>query len=144
MKKIMKWDKHCRLGLDDIDTQHRLLFAIFGELDEIHNPEEQGPEIKYLINHIRKYVQEHFAYEESFLEKHNYPDLEKHRKDHRIIVEEINHTLTQSKDLHSLLDQLRYLMTIWIKNHILEMDKLYAMWYKNTVSDHPATTVTDN
>ena len=130
----MTWNKHCRLGIDDMDTQHRLLFAIAGELDEIHNPEDQGPEIKYLINHIRKYVQEHFTYEESFLEKHNYPDIEKHRESHKIIVEEINHTLTKSKDLHSLLDQLRYLMNVWVKDHILETDKRYALWYNNTVA----------
>lgn len=134
MKKVMKWDKHCRLGLDDMDTQHRLLFAIAGELDEIHNPEEQGPEIKYLINHIRKYVNEHFAYEEAFLEQNNYPDLEKHKEMHKTIVEEINHTLTKSKDLSSLLDQLRYLMTVWIKEHILETDKRYAMWFNNNIS----------
>lgn len=109
------------------------LSSIAGELDEIHNPEEQGPEIIYLINHIRKYVQEHFTDEEAFLEKHNYPDLDKHRETHKSIVAEINHTLTKSKDLHSLLDQLRYLITVWIREHILETDKRYAMWYKSTL-----------
>ena len=129
MLEQFKWNKGCRLGIDDIDSQHRLLFAIAGELQDIVKPDEQGPEIKYLIDHVRKYVNEHFQYEELFMEKIDYPELSEHRKIHKYIVEEINHTLTSSKNLKNLKEQLDYLMTIWIKDHILVQDKKYAEWY---------------
>ncbi|MBU1172501.1 MAG: hemerythrin family protein [Proteobacteria bacterium] len=137
----MKWKKDCRLGIDDIDSQHRLLFAIANEINDIHNPEDQEPEIKYLINHIRQYVKDHFAHEETFLEKHNYPELEKHKESHKIIIEEINHTLTSSKSIQALYEQLGYLMNVWIKDHILSMDKKYATWYHAQKSDNSADTL---
>jgi hemerythrin len=129
MTQIMTWTRDCRLGLDDIDTQHRLLFAIAAEAYEIDHPESQGPEIKYLINHIRKYVTEHFAHEEAFLDAISYPDRDRHKEAHRKIIEEINHTLTRSGNLSDLVEQIRFLMTVWIRDHILDMDKQFAVWY---------------
>ena len=129
MTRSIKWSKECRLGIDDIDSQHRLLFAIAGELDDIDNPKEQGPEIRYMVDHIRKYVSEHFQYEEKFMEKVNYPHLPEHRDVHKRIIEEVNHTLTSSKDLPGLKEQLEFLMNAWIKEHILGLDKQFAAWY---------------
>ena len=129
----MKWDKGCRLGIHEIDSQHRLLFAIAGELYEIEKPEDHGPEIRYVIDHIRKYVNEHFIFEEQAMEQSGYPGFQDHREAHRKIVEEINHTLTSSKTLASLKYQLEYLMTVWVREHILAEDRQFAIWHRNNV-----------
>lgn len=129
----MKWNSNCRLGIHEIDSQHRLLFAIAGELYEIEKPEGHGPEIRYVIDHIRKYVNEHFIFEEQVMEQSGYPGLQEHRESHRKIVEEINHTLTSSKSLASLKEQLEYLMAVWVREHILAEDRQFAVWHKNNV-----------
>ncbi len=54
---------------EEIDSQHRLLFAISNELLEISNPKSQEPEIKYLLRHLRDYVEKHFSFEEKFMEE---------------------------------------------------------------------------
>lgn len=129
MAQQMKWEKNCRLGIHEIDSQHRLLFAIANELEDIKNPDDQGHEIRYVIDHIRKYVKEHFEFEEQFMESINYPKLSEHKVAHKSIIDEVNHTLTSSKNLKALKDQLDYLMTVWVKDHILDYDKQYALWY---------------
>ena len=47
----MIWTAECRMGFEEIDSQHRLLFAISNELLEISNPKSQELEIKYLLRH---------------------------------------------------------------------------------------------
>lgn len=129
MVQQMKWNKDCRLGIHEIDSQHRLLFAIAGEIDDIENPDDEGPELRYVIDHIRKYVKEHFDFEESFMENAGYPKLADHITAHKHIVEEVNHTLTSSKNLTGLKDQLSYMMNVWVKDHILDHDRQFALWH---------------
>ena len=129
MKQPMKWNKNCRIGIDDIDSQHRLLFAISSELLDFQNLEEEGPEFKYLFDHLRKYVQDHFAFEESFMEDIEYPDREDHLKLHEEIIREINDTLRSTIDFSSLRAKMEMLLGKWIREHILMADKQYAEWY---------------
>jgi hemerythrin len=128
--KKLTWTAECRLGYDEVDAQHRLLFAIANELIDIDNPQKQGPEIKYLLTHLREYVEEHFADEEKFLERVKYPELEDHKKKHAKIVLEIKESLTSSSNLIQLKKRLEDLLENWVKQHILIEDKKYADWAK--------------
>ena len=130
MNRGMKWTKECRLGINVIDSQHRLLFAIANELMDFENPKNERPEFSYLFDHLRKYIDEHFQYEENFLKEINYPEYDAHLKKHVVIVQEINGVLKSSQDLSELKKQLDALMLNWIKNHILVEDRKYASWYK--------------
>lgn len=124
----MRWTVDCRLGIDALDSQHRLLFAIANELLEIDNPAEQGPELKYLIEHLRNYVNEHFAAEETIMEEIQFPYLDVHRQLHQQIISEINQTVTSVRNLEELLYNLESLMCRWIRDHILTEDKKIEKW----------------
>ncbi len=125
----MKWTPDCRLGIPDIDSQHRLLFAIANELLDIENPMEQQLEFKYMIDHLRSYVEDHFQTEIKFMEEIKYPEREEHLKMHDAIIGEINNTLKSSTDLRTLKESLQLLMSNWIKDHICKEDKRYSKWY---------------
>lgn len=124
----MTWTADCRLGIDALDSQHRLLFAIANELLEIDQPEEQKPEIKYLLTHLRNYVEEHFSAEENFVHTIQYPYLEAHRRLHQQIVSEINHAVTSTRSLTALMGRVEALMARWIRDHILAQDKKIQHW----------------
>lgn len=57
---------------EEIDSQHRLLFAISNELLEISNPKSQEPEIKYLLRHLRDYVEKHFFLKKNLWKRKNF------------------------------------------------------------------------
>ena len=100
----MIWTAECRMGFEEIDSQHRLLFAISNELLEISNPKSQEPEIKYLLRHLRDYVEKHFSFEEKFMEEKKFPGLSDHKEKHQKIVADINNALTKKYwDFISLL-----------------------------------------
>lgn len=137
----MKWTRDCRLGINDIDSQHRLLFAISNELLDIENPLEEQLEFRYLIDHLRNYVEEHFQFEIKFLEDNQYPDLENHLRKHKEIIQEINDILKSGTDLRKLKEQLESLMSRWIKEHICGEDKKYSKWYHQKKQSQPKDSV---
>lgn len=126
----MIWNANCRTGIEEIDSQHRLLFAISNELLEIENPKSQEPEIKYLIRHLNDYVKSHFQYEEEWMKKNKYPGLKDHKEKHDNIVHEINSVLTGSSTMTQLKDSFEYLLDGWVQSHILVEDKKYSDWGK--------------
>lgn len=130
MSVRMKWTKECRMDVDEIDAQHRLLFAIGNELLDIEDPENEAKEFKYLFQHLTHYVETHFKSEEEFMKKIGFPDYEKHVKYHEEIINEINTTIKSAINLVQLRKKLETLIRAWIQNHILAEDKAYALWYK--------------
>ena len=126
----MVWNAKCRTGIEEIDSQHRLLFAISNELLEIDNPKNQEPEIKYLIRHLNDYVKSHFQFEEEWMEKNNYPGLIEHKEKHHKIISEINSVLTGSVTMTELRDSFGTLLDGWVRSHILVEDKKYSDWAK--------------
>ncbi len=126
----MIWKKECRMGNDDIDAQHRLLYAIANELLEIDNPINQEPEIKYLLRHLKDYIDTHFKFEEQFMDKHNYPNILDHKQKHNKIINEMKEALLNSKTLYQVKDNLENLLIDWIQAHILIEDKRLFDWAK--------------
>jgi len=118
------------MGFEEIDAQHRLLFAIANELIDIENPRSQEPEIKYLIRHLKDYVDTHFSFEEKFMSEKMYPGLSEHKQKHQKIVSEIRDALTGAATMNQLKDNLENLLTAWIQSHILLEDKKFSDWAK--------------
>jgi hemerythrin len=45
-----------------------------------------GPTNKEQLIHFSLSIEEHFAYEETFMPRHNYPDFIKHRQGHQTLL----------------------------------------------------------
>ncbi len=144
MAQRMNWTKECRLGIDQIDSQHRLLFAIANELIDFENPMEEAPEFKYLFNHLRHYVEDHFSCEEKWMSDNQYPELEEHHKKHELIIEEINGVLKGIKSLYDLKGKLETLMQKWIKEHILMEDKKILEWIRIRSKNADRSPISDS
>ena len=126
----MIWTANGRMGFEEVDSQHRLLYAIANELLEIENPASQEQEIKYLLRHLRSYIDSHFKSEEELMAKHNYQGLPTHKQKHEKIIGEMKEALTSSKSLTQLKSQLEDLLIGWIQSHILIEDKRFSDWAK--------------
>lgn len=126
----MVWNINCRTGIEEIDSQHRLLFAISNELLEIDNPKTQEPEIKYLIRHLNDYVRSHFQYEEEWMQKNNFPGFSDHKLKHDNIISEINNAIIRSATMTQVKENFENLLDGWIQSHILVEDKKYSDWAK--------------
>jgi hemerythrin len=129
MRKMI-WTAECKTGIEEIDAQHRLLFAICNELLDIENPFKQQDEIRYLLRHLYEYVEKHFKTEEVFFENNNYPGIKEHSARHEEIKNEITRTIRESKTMYELKENLDTMLDNWVRVHILLEDKKYSDWGK--------------
>lgn len=119
-----------RTGITLIDDEHRRLFEIIKETNDLIHEEflhDKYDEIVRLINELRAYTEFHFSDEEALMERIQYPGLDAQKRAHSAFIErlvEIDLNDLDEMDDHQqeyLLDLIRFLLD-WLTNHILACD----------------------
>ncbi len=74
------------------------------------------------------YAGTHFADEENFMAKYKYPDLPAHKAEHNAFVQKVFELQSEYRAGKSTLTfaTMDFLKN-WLTNHILKVDKLYAV-----------------
>jgi len=128
---MIQWKESYRLGIEEIDNQHKKLFEIANRAYELLKNEmlvDKYDHIVSIIEELRDYAKYHFQYEEDYMEKINYRKRLSHKVINNDFVEKMNEINLDQVDEN----QDQYLMNIldfvvqWIEQHILGTDKLYA------------------
>ena len=123
-------DKY-RTGITLIDDEHRRLFEIIKETNDLLHAEllhDKYDEIVRLINELRSYTEFHFSDEEALMARINYPGLAAQKRAHSAFIErlvEIDLNDLDEMDNHQqeyLLDLIQFLLD-WLTNHILACDR---------------------
>jgi len=128
---IIRWSKEMELGIPEIDEQHKklvdMLNEFYHELEEGHRDEA----VHHFLEELEKYLQYHFEYEESLLQRINYPDTPNHKKTHemfkKLYREEIEKFL--KGDTKALRELVAFTLS-WLYTHIMRTDKKYANFMK--------------
>ncbi len=116
-------------GIELIDDEHRQLFAIISEVnDVIHNENlhDKYDAIMDIVQKLRDYTEFHFQDEEAYMERIGYVGLPAQKIAHTGFIDKIRELNYDDIDEHqdAYLDEfLNYLLS-WLINHILKMDKL--------------------
>ena len=136
----IKWTPKMSVGEKNIDNQYKRLI---NELIELHSNLQESPLSKNreLIHFLDKHIQEHFTYEEAYMEKNKYPKLIEHHKYHQGFIiffekfkKDFNITLyskpgteeSVSEKLDKLIKECEKFLNEWAKRHIMTADKAYA------------------
>lgn len=92
-KNDFQWKDEYKLGDKTVDEQHKKLFTIIEKAHLIRNlatNEEKKNELNAILREIYHYTNTHFKEEEVYLKKINYPQLEEHMAQHKIVEDKIN------------------------------------------------------
>jgi hemerythrin len=78
----IQWKPDLTLGIPDLDAQH---LELDGQLAVVHDAICEGsvPDLSAVLDGVRRCSSRHFACEEGFMARSEYPDLEEHRARHR-------------------------------------------------------------
>ena len=129
-----------KTGIELIDSEHRRLFEIIKEANELIHAEflhDKYDEILRILNELRNYTETHFNDEEEFMEKINYPELEAQRKAHSAFIEKlVNINFAEFDEIDNnqqnyLLELINYLLN-WLSNHILGSDLKIGEYVRKT------------
>ena len=119
-------------GIDEIDNQHRKLlsWANFITFDDADATDQKVTEA---LGNLQDYAVYHFQAEEEAMDKYDYDKVDKHKKQHQRLANEVTGLFSRARGKEAdegTLAELQYLFTDWIKLHIMEWDQPFATFLK--------------
>jgi len=121
----MEWKREFEIGVEAIDTQHRELFALVGDLLAAITEgrrEQVGPALQFL----RRYVLEHFTAEQGLMAAAGYPQADAHAAEHAGFARDLLALEAQrAGDPASpwLASKLGIWLATWLRQHVLGSDR---------------------
>lgn len=124
-----KFTDECLIGVEKIDDEHRELFRLVGEVQDLLNDKwthDKYFEICDLIERLKEYAAEHFRHEEEYMEQIGHPEIEMQRRQHAEFCEKVNEVDLRSAegDQHALISDLLSFLVKWLYKHIIGSDLL--------------------
>ena len=130
---VLELDPLLLTGVDEIDAQHRELFARIGALLDASRTRRSREEVVRTLEFLGQYVVDHFAAEERMMGAAHYPRLEGHRAEHLQFVREfeiLRHELKSEGPTSLFVIRVENRVTEWLREHIYRTDRLLAAWLK--------------
>lgn len=126
--------KDLRTNIEAIDNQHAELIRMCNHLEELCElPEhvDKYDELIMLVNGLKAYTEEHFAFEEKFLISIGYRKCFSHHAIHKEFIDKINELEDYDidKDQNGYARMLARAVAQWILVHIAKEDMQYAEFY---------------
>jgi len=124
-KMAIKWDVKYSTGNDEIDNQHKQIFAY---LDELEDHIEHGASEKWVSDFMVSlglYTRSHFCFEEVCMRRAKCAIASKNKIQHGKLLATFAATQKKFKAdgiTDELLQQLRVFLTSWLVNHIMKVD----------------------
>lgn len=119
------WNERNNIGIPIIDEQHR---GIISTINSFYYDLKLGlghKVIRPTLVMVQQSCQIHFRTEETLMKAAEYPDLEKHIKLHRILIEQANRLAVEAEKSLDFDIVLNFLKQWWL-SHINMKDREYA------------------
>ena len=118
-------------GISIIDKEHRKFIDVINKAFVAKEQNDNPKEVQKLLKEMTIYSVTHFATEEAYMIKYNYPEYKYHKEEHN------DFTMTTLANLRKVIkgdyqitnEILEYLKR-WLVNHIQGTDKKYVDCFK--------------
>jgi len=121
----ISWKSSFTIGILEIDSQHRELFA---QLDRLSEALQQGKGKKEVIDTFRfldSYVRRHFRAEEELQLLYQYPHIDMHVAEHRAFMkrlQDLESRLATEGPSEKLAVHTNSFLTQWLISHVTTVD----------------------
>ena len=124
-----KFTDNCLIGVEKIDDEHRELFRLVGEVNELLHAQwtdDKFFEICDVIERLQEYAAVHFRHEEEYMEQIGHPELELQKEQHAQFCEKVNEVDIRSAegDQYAFISDLLSFLVKWLYRHIIGSDLL--------------------
>lgn len=124
---LIMWDEKLKTNVKECDEQHKKLIALVNELHDGMKAGKGKDVIGKVLNELLNYTNYHFKTEEAYMQKYNFPEFLKHKREHEDLTR-------QAKELKERFDRGEVAITVnvmnflkeWLQSHILGTDKKYG------------------
>lgn len=129
--KKLQWEEKYSVGVEEIDNQHKKMFAVINELldaIEMNSPESH---LSNIIESLVKYKKFHFETEEKYFKEFNYEEAEDHIAKHK----DFNNKLASLKEKYpentiEFAFELVDFLEDWLIGHLMITDQRYVKCFQ--------------
>lgn len=121
------WSPMLSVGIDSIDSQHRVLLAYINQLSATIARGQSAAALAEVIVGLESYTRLHFRHEERLFALYHWVEHEDHEHGHRHFEGQLRafRERLDSGDDALARDVMRFLIA-WLAEHILEEDMAYS------------------
>lgn len=125
---VIEWSQDLATGIDWQDKQHQTLLSSFFKLHQALEGRKSRKQVVNTLEFLEKYVEIHFSQEEKQMHKTDYPDVERHIKEHTSFTNRLNKLRAMTTDTQKMVLGIRLHRDLhtWIINHIKVSDRKLA------------------
>jgi hemerythrin len=117
----IEWRDAFRIGVDQIDEEHRHLFSLVKSLHSLS--------IQDTLNELLDYVVIHFGHEEELMASIGFPEYRQQLDMHEEFTCHLAEWLSSSPDWpQERVEELRNYLNRWLSTHILGADLRIGQW----------------
>ena len=127
MNMEFEWKEEYSVANQEIDSQHKRLFALINALTE----RSSDKSCKQAIMSLFKYTREHFSSEEEMMTRIGFPLLSEHKELHDDLITQLSEISSKPIDTDEAMVGLRLFVFNWLVNHIMKEDNKYFKFTKN-------------
>ena len=131
---MYKFTDDCLIGVDEIDDEHRKLFELLNEVDNLLRLDDVNrSDVSAVLTELNEYAVLHFRHEEEYMEKIHDPELPRQQKMHQDFVnklQEIELGDLKSNDDKGTLKTVVEFLVKWLFAHILSSDIMIGLFQK--------------
>jgi hemerythrin len=121
------WFDGLRLGVAEIDDQHRYLVGLILEFESGKN----NADPRKILMELMRYTRAHFTEEEAMMGLYGYPGKNRHRDLHDELLKDVVRFSSGDLSDPALQHELHHLLRAWLIRHILQEDADFAQFLKN-------------
>ncbi len=135
------WNDFLVVDIPEMDEQHRGLFAMIGDLDDMLPTLKSDPgniiakgKTRALVDALIDFLNVHFEDEEALMRDSGFPLFDEHRGDHMRIMSKIHDHINRMDGVsYESTSSLHRYLCHWLANHIAREDKKYAQHVKKSI-----------
>jgi len=128
---MMPWGDKLKIGIDQIDEQHKELVKMVNELHRAMKMKIGAKEAGQILTRLADYTVYHFKNEENLFEEHQYPERDAHKQYHDKLVGQVLEFKKEFEEGRAALSMdLMQFLTDWLRDHIMVTDKSYAPFFR--------------
>ncbi len=127
----MSWSSEYEIGHGVIDAQHQELFAIFNRLHEAMMERRTTEVMTRTFNDLERYVRFHFRTEEMLMDRHGFPDAERHKAAHDDFAGRLLELYSDfERGRHTVAMEAAIFLRSWLNSHIPVADRKLGEYVK--------------
>ena len=131
---VIAWSKDYELGNDFVDSQHKRLFELVGNIGKYCLEDRDIDTLSETLDFLLQYTVQHFNDEESLQQEYNFPEYEYHKKLHEefeaIVIEKVAE-FKEKGSTEDLSETVNDFVITWLVNHILKEDMKIKEYIKD-------------